>query len=808
MNIKLPFLVSVVLALSLGSTCYGLVIGNWEGSMDEWAATDPSIIPSGEPVFSYSSIGATLDANSLRVGVDIAGQTFVMILKLQNVDLTEEFFRHNIFSIDVTRIASEWTGSTGDSGLVLIVNSDDVWDGYGTAGLWNPTDGDSTMTLSWDYSESISKISDDAGFVEFILCTTYPEEYVTGGIFYVDNARLSGVGNYRAHEPNPEDGRTDLQRDPILTWEPGMGAVSHNLYIGTSYDEVNDANEAMHRNVTLVQPETNSYIPGILDFNKTYYWRVDEVNDPNVWKGLVWDFTIGYYLIVDDMEAYNGLNPDEEGSNRIFLAWVDGYEVTGNGSLVGNDIPPFVEQNNVHGGNQSMPFYYDNNLQYSEAKKTLSDQRDWAAEGVKALSIWFYGDPANAAEQMYVAVANSTGTPVIVNHPNPAAIQTAEWQEWNTDLKEFEDGGIDLTDVDSIAIGFGDKDNLVAGGTGTVLFDDVRLYPPRCILSKRTPEFAKLDFEPAGDPAGDCVIDYQEIEVMARDWLVEDEVTATASPGTSGLVGYYPMNEGAGTETADASGFNHRGTFTGGLTWISPGIMDSAYAINMDGSPGSKISIGTWNPATGTGEMTLALWIKWAGPRESIQGQPQGLICKRDQWNANQLMFILELDTPDTAATRGAIGLRQHTSGRTDVYTDTGAMDPYIGQWAHVAATFDGTTARIYINGWEAASGPFAFARGTSAGMTIGNNNSSSWDGCPGAFYGDVDEVRIYNRALTAAQVAYLADTTPADGELHSVPSKAEFLEIGDQSVIMVNFNDLAVLAQEWLSQMQWPFSD
>ena len=171
-------------------------------------------------------------------------------------------------------------------------------------------------------------------------------------------------------------------------------------------------------------------------------------------------------------------------------------------------------------------------------------------------------------------------------------------------------------------------------------------------------------------------------------------------------------------------------------------------------------------------------------------------------------VFMLELDTPDTADTRGAIGLRQHTSGRTDVYTDTGAMDPYIGQWAHVAATFDGTTARIYINGWEAASGPFAFANGTTAGLTIGNNNSFSWDGCPGTFYGDIDEVRIYNRGLSAAQVAYLADTTPADGELHSVPSKAEFLEIGDQSVIMVNFNDLAVLAQEWLSQMQWPYSD
>jgi hypothetical protein len=661
--------------------------------------------------------------------------------------------------------------------------------------------------LSWDYSDSIGRISDDATFLEFIICTTYPEEYVTGGIFYLDNARLSGIGNYRAHDPIPEDGREDLQREPVLTWEPGLGAASHNLYIGTDYDEVSDANEAMHRNVTFVQPDSNSYTPGVLEFNKTYYWRVDEVNAPNVWTGLVWDFTTGYYLIVDDMESYNDLNPDVEGSNRIFLAWLDGYEVTGNGSLVGNDYPPFAEQDNTHGGNQSMPFYYDNNMQYSQAKLTLSEKRDWTAEGVEALSIWLYGDPNNALEQMYVEVANSSGIPVTVYHPNPAVIQLAQWQEWNIDLKDFEDGGIDLSDVDSIAIGFGDKDNLTAGGTGTVIFDDVRLYPPRCILSERTAEFAKLDFEPAGDPAGDCKIDYQEIKVMARDWLVEDEITPTASPGASSLVAYYPMNEGLGTEARDYAG-NHDGTFTGGLTWVSPGIMDSAYAINMDGSPGSKINLGTWNPAAGTGELTLSLWIKWAGPREVLQGQPQGLICKRDQWNANQLMFILELDTPDSADLRGAIGLRQHSSGQTDVYTEAGAMDPYIGQWAHVAATFDGTTGKVYINGREAASGPFSFARGTTAGMTIGNNNSSSWDNCPGALYGDVDEVRIYNRGLTAAQVAYLADTTPADGELHSVPSKAEFIELGDQSIIKVNFNDLAVLAKEWLSEMQWPYSE
>jgi hypothetical protein len=311
---------------------------------------------------------------------------------------------------------------------------------------------------------------------------------------------------------------------------------------------------------------------------------------------------------------------------------------------------------------------------------------------------------------------------------------------------------------------------------------------------------------PVGDPAGDCIIDYQELEILARDWLVMDEVIATSPAGTTGLVAYYPMNEGTGTSISDASNNNRTGTFDeGGLTWISPGIMGSDYALRMDGSAGRRISLGTWNPAAGTGQLTLSLWIKWAGPREDPGGQPQGLICKRDGWSADGLMFMFEMDTPDSAETRGSIGLRQYSGANTDIYSEAHVMDQFIGRWAHVAAAFDGTTARLYLNGSEIASGPFSFAEGTTAGMTIGNNNSGSWPDCPGVFNGDMDEVRIYNRALTAAQIAYLADTTPADGELHSVPSLAELFEAGDQSTLVVNFADFAVLANRWLDEDFWP---
>jgi hypothetical protein len=100
--------------------------------------------------------------------------------------------------------------------------------------------------------------------------------------------------------------------------------------------------------------------------------------------------------------------------------------------------------------------------------------RDWTEEGVGVLSLWFYGDTANAAERMYVALKGSA----VVYHDDPSAAQITTWTEWPIDLQEFVAQGVNLANVNTISIGFGDKNNLQAGGSGMVLFDDIRLYRP------------------------------------------------------------------------------------------------------------------------------------------------------------------------------------------------------------------------------------------------------------------------------------------------------------------------------------------
>jgi hypothetical protein len=87
---------------------------------------------------------------------------------------------------------------------------------------------------------------------------------------------------------------------------------------------------------------------------------------------------------------------------------------------------------------------------------------------------------SNDAEPMYVAVANSNGEPAVIYNDNPDAAQTETWTEWIINLQDLENQGLILTDVDSIAIGFGTRGNTqISGGSGKVYIDDIRLYRPR-----------------------------------------------------------------------------------------------------------------------------------------------------------------------------------------------------------------------------------------------------------------------------------------------------------------------------------------
>ncbi|MCP4259755.1 MAG: LamG domain-containing protein [Planctomycetes bacterium] len=282
-----------------------------------------------------------------------------------------------------------------------------------------------------------------------------------------------------AWKPSPVNGSLLNLRDAgSLSWSPGDNASEHDVYFGTVRDAVSNAD---------VSDTTGVYRgrQGITTFNTTqdvewgggpYYWRIDEVNtDGTVSIGRIWNFTEADFIGVDDFESYNDLDPADPASNRIFNAWIDGFDNPAiNGSIVGYANPPFAERTIVHGGSQAMPFAYDNAVGKSDATLTLTDTHDWTEEGVSVLSIWFQADATNADEPMYVVLNGTAG--ITNNIPNAAQIDV--WTEWKIDLQAFADQGINLTNVNTITLGFGNRTNPVVGGTGIVFFDDIRLYRP------------------------------------------------------------------------------------------------------------------------------------------------------------------------------------------------------------------------------------------------------------------------------------------------------------------------------------------
>ena len=204
--------------------------------------------------------------------------------------------------------------------------------------------------------------------------------------------------------PNPANGAVDVSPTQILAWDAGAVAASHEVYFGMDADAVANATTASPEYEGPKALGDESYDPVNLLLETNYYWRIDEVNGINPdspWKGNVWSFTTGKFIVIDDFEIYDA------NDNQIWYSWHDGlgygvagmdpyYAGNGTGAAVGDENTiSYTEETIVHSGSQSMPLMYNNNKQgyskYSEVEYTLTGQRDWTDQGVAELSLWFRG---------------------------------------------------------------------------------------------------------------------------------------------------------------------------------------------------------------------------------------------------------------------------------------------------------------------------------------------------------------------------------------------------------------------------------
>ena len=569
---------------------------------------------------------------------------------------------------------------------------------------------------------------------------------------------------------NPGHGQLDVYRDANLAWMPGDYTVHHDVYLGTNFDDVNDATTAttgVYRGEKALGVENYTPSP-LLELETTYYWRIDEVNDPNIWKGNIWRFTVANFLVIEDYESYDS-------DDDMYLNWEDGWlNNTGSTLLLGTS-----PGDPIHTGDKSMLYSYNNtgSPYYSEAERTLgTGEQDWTDAGVKGLSLFFYGKSINSTgvnDTLNVSITGGGNTTTVSygDHAGESMddIKVEEWMEWRTPLSEF--APVTLSAVTELYIDFGQSGGSSAGGTGMVYFDDIRLYLPRCL-----PELLK----PECDLNNDCIVDFGDIREMAQQWLRSDlDVTPVQDPGSGNLVGHWEL-EGNGW---DSSGNFYDGTAEGAYEWITGRI--GSQAIELSGGRVLVPDGGTTPKLRPADKISAAAWVNYS----AAAGYSARVVAKGlDAGNCEN--FVIELTSSDE------VGFFVRDASHV-LYSVNSTAKLYHDEWIHLAGTYDANQVKCYINGQLAGSS-------TVGAITILQDSNSLAIGdsvdVDRAFYGKVDDVRVYDRDLTRAEVAYLASESDGTVELASPVNVYT-----GESPERINLRDAAMLIDEWLDKKLWP---
>jgi hypothetical protein len=626
--------------------------------------------------------------------------------------------------IYVTPIA----GAFADALHVAITNGNGVWDEFSSS--------EGTLATGWHHiamsvsvssgtmimyldGEVVGSMEDMTNSISGLGETTqnwlgrsqYEDPYLNGSIdeFRIYNRVLSevdlhaiAVENFRqAWKPGPVEGEVDVLLDRKLVWNQGILNDEtfvlyneHQIYFGTDF---NDVNSTATPAVTIT--DANEYA-ALLDYDTTYYWRVDEVSglDPNSpVKGEVWSFKTANFIVVEDFEDYNDFEPD-----TIYLTWIDGWDDPANGATSGYPNPIFgigehyMETTIVHGGAQSMPLFYDNSAGLSEATKTLN--ADWTQDDVVALTLFYYGDAGNAIEPMYIAVNDSA----VVTNDDPKAVLANDWVQWNIPLQEFADQGVDLANVTMLSLGLGNKAAPQAGGgSGHVFFDDIRLY-------RSLPEESEAGPEPI-------------------------------DPGTDNLVAYYAFEN----NTEDGSGNGYNATASGSPQYVSG---PTGYGMALDfGGTSDYVRLPIGPAISSMSDITVSTWANFS----NLGGAWQRL------WDFGMSDQIYMFITPRMGTT-GQLRFAITTDTVPEVNITASATLP--SGWHHVAATIDSAsmTMRLYQDGRLVAEGPTTVLP-SDLGETTENFLGRSQFAADAYYFGSMDEFRIYDRALSVEEVLFLA---------------------------------------------------
>ncbi len=226
-------------------------------------------------------------------------------------------------------------------------------------------------------------------------------------------------------------------------------------------------------------------------------------------------------------------------------------------------------------------------------------------------------------------------------------------------------------------------------------------------------------------------------------------VSITVIPVAAGLVAYWPMSEGSGTTTADASGNGHNGTLVSDASW-SAGIPGVTF-----GGVNGRVNVGNFDVAGSA--ITLAALVRSDNLGNCPGYNDCRIISKATGQQGQDHYFMLSTFSTNGGATT-SLRFRLKTGGiTTTLIANAGTIAN--NQWVHAAAVYDGTTMRLYLNGVQVGSTAKSGALTTNPGVSvwIGDNPTNTGAGSIQAWDGQIDEVRVYDRALSIQEIQDLA---------------------------------------------------
>jgi hypothetical protein len=256
-----------------------------------------------------------------------------------------------------------------------------------------------------------------------------------------------------AVNPTPADGAIDVDMDADLNWLEAAFATSRELWFGKkgAMEKVEPA------------PAGTTFDPGILELGQTYEWRVDQIGPSGTVTGHTWTFTAGECISVEDFQSYTD-------HADIRAEWIE--------NIADFDYVFFATDNQ---GNNSMRLEFQNQYEpyFTEATRTFDSPQDWTVQAVEALSLSFIGEHENMEHLMYLTLEDAAGQSFKAEHPYTYACQSDSWRQWTVSLEQFSSGGVDLSNIKKLTIGFGDGTISDQEGEDIdhIFIDQIRLCP-------------------------------------------------------------------------------------------------------------------------------------------------------------------------------------------------------------------------------------------------------------------------------------------------------------------------------------------